>query len=793
MYKITYDEHNPIAKTKSIIEGSNYRITILTSKLIRFEYSSQGKFENRQTKMVLNRDFETPEYTIYDTEGGLKVVTEDLIIQYDKKEFSPYGLSVELKQKSNHPYKGIWYYGDQVENLGGTARTLDFIDGATELEPGILSKHGISMLDDSKSPILKEDGWFEQRNSNDVDFYIFGYYRDYLEALDAFYKLTGPQPKLPRYALGNWWSRYYPYTETTYIDLMDQFEAKEIPFSVAVIDMDWHLTDIPEKYGSSWTGYTWDTELFPNPEKFITSLKNRNLAVTLNLHPSGGIKPFESMYQEMAEYLGVDWENEEYIDFNPHSEKFTQATFEYIYYPNEAFGVDFWWVDWQQGPQQIEHSIDPLWVLNHYHYGDNQKENNLGITFSRYSGPGSHRYPIGFSGDTVISWQSLDFQPYFTSTASNIGYGWWSHDIGGHRHGIHSDELMLRWLQFGVFSPINRIHSSDSKFLVKEPWNYREPYGRLMKDYLLLRHQFVPYIYTMNILAHEENSPLIQPMYYKYPQENHSYEVPNQYFFGNDLIVCPLTEKVNEESLQAHFKTWLPEGHWYDLQTGLKYSGDRMIDIYRPIEKMGLFFKEGSVFPLTNLEHYTNSIDNPKDLELIIGYGDSGLFNLLEDYTGKEIEEEGTQTNIVYSHDEGKITIHRAKGNLEAIPTERSWKINVYGVKIDKASVKAKDELFEVIGEYDETLNLTTLKLPRISVRDTIELSFDNVQIQDEKVIKLNKIMTFLYSAQTHNRDKEKLYDICRSDKSKELILSDLMSFSANPEVVNPILEIILA
>lgn len=77
MYKITYDEHNPIAKTKSIIEGSNYRITILTSKLIRFEYSSQGKFENRQTKMVLNRDFETPEYTIYDTEGRLKVVTED--------------------------------------------------------------------------------------------------------------------------------------------------------------------------------------------------------------------------------------------------------------------------------------------------------------------------------------------------------------------------------------------------------------------------------------------------------------------------------------------------------------------------------------------------------------------------------------------------------------------------------------------------------------------------------------------------------------------------------------------
>lgn len=793
MYKIKYEDYNPKAKEASILQGPNFRITILTSQLVRFEYSSKNKFEDHQTKMVLNRDFETPEYIVTETDDHLKIVTNDLIILYDKKEFSPYGLSVELKQKGSHPYKGKWHFSDNVDNLGGTARTLDFIDGSTELEPGILSKHGISMIDDSNSPILSDDGWFEHRESNDVDVYIFGYNRHYLDALDDFYKLTGSQPKLPRYALGNWWSRYYPYSEETYLELMDKFEEEAVPFSVAVIDMDWHLVDIPEEYGSSWTGYTWNEELFPEPRRFIQSLKERDLAVTLNIHPSGGIKPFESMYQEMAEYLEVDWENEEYIDFNPNSEKFLEANFKYIYYPNEEFGVDFWWVDWQQGPQQQDHSIDPLWILNHYHYSDNQKDDNLGITFSRYSGVGSHRYPIGFSGDTVISWDSLDFQPYFTSTASNIGYGWWSHDIGGHRHGVNDDELMLRWLQYGVFSPINRIHSSDSKFLVKEPWNYREPYGSIMTDYFQLRHQFLPYIYTMNILAHEENSPLIQPMYYKYPHNESSYVVPNQYYFGDELIVLPFTEKVNSESLQAKFEAWLPEGNWYDLQTGLKYAGNRKINIYRPIDKVGLLIMEGSIIPLVDFSTYTNSVDNPEKLEVVIGSGQSGEFILREDFTGKEKTEDGVMTRLAYNHEGKQFMIHAAEGNLEAIPNNRSWKLKIYGVKMNKAIMTVNNNVHEVKGQYDEKLNATIFNLNEIPVTSDIIIGFEDIGTVDIKKIKLDKITDFLHQAQTFNKDKENLFEICRSDKSEAQIISDIMSFPAKPEILNPILEILLA
>ena len=134
----------------------------------------------------------------------------------------------------------------------------------------------------------------------------------------------------------------------------------------------------------------------------------------------------------MAEDLGKDWENEESIDCDVADPDFLDAAFRYLYHPNEEQGVDFWWIDWQQGVESRVPGLDPLWMLNHYHYLDSERGGKRGLTFSRYAGIGSHRYPIGFSGDTIITWESLDFQPYFTANASNAGYGWWSHDIGGH-------------------------------------------------------------------------------------------------------------------------------------------------------------------------------------------------------------------------------------------------------------------------------------------------------------------------------------------------------------------------
>ena len=113
--------------------------------------------------------------------------------------------------------------------------------------------------------------------------------------------------------------------------------------------------------------------------------------------------------------------------------------------------------------------LDPMWALNHYHYLDNGRDGKRGMILSRYTGLGSQRYPAGFSGDTISTWKSLEFQPYFTATAVNAGYPWWSHDIGGFKTGVRDSELFLRWLQFGVFSVFMRLHSSNSPFTSKDP------------------------------------------------------------------------------------------------------------------------------------------------------------------------------------------------------------------------------------------------------------------------------------------------------------------------------------
>ena len=107
----------------------------------------------------------------------------------------------------------------------------------------------------------------------------------------------------------------------------------------------------------------------------------------------------------MGKALGVDTEHEQPISFDVSNEKFMEAYFEYLHHPLEDQGVDFWWIDWQQGGTSKIEGMDPLWMLNHFHFLDNGRDGRKRpMTFSRYAGAGSHRYPIGFSGDTIISW-----------------------------------------------------------------------------------------------------------------------------------------------------------------------------------------------------------------------------------------------------------------------------------------------------------------------------------------------------------------------------------------------------
>ncbi|MGL5676583.1 MAG: TIM-barrel domain-containing protein [Cellulosilyticaceae bacterium] len=778
----------------AVVQGDKYRFTILTSKLIRIEYAKSGKFEDRPTQVVVNRDFPVPAYKVIETDEQLEISTEHISVYYDKKEFTASGLRVDVRSDMRI-CDNRWYYGAKIDNLKGTYRTLDAIDGGVELGDGVLAVNGFTVLDDSHTLLIEENGWVAPREDDVIDLYFFGYGREYLECMKDYFKLTGETPMLPRYALGNWWSRYWKYDERELKELMTRFKAEDIPFSVSVIDMDWHLVDVDPKYGGGWTGYTWNKDLFPDPKRMLDWLHQENLKVTLNLHPAEGIRGYEEMYAPMAKALGVDYEREEPIPFNITDPSFMEAYFKYLHHPREEEGVDFWWIDWQQGERTAVKGLDPLWMLNHYHFYDMKKQNVRPLVFSRYAGPGSHRYPIGFSGDTYITWASYKFQPYFTSTASNIGYCWWSHDIGGHFQGERDDELTARWVQYGVFSPIMRLHSSSSRFTSKEPWRYEMQYEKTIKEHLRLRHQLVPYIYTMNQKLHAEGVPFIQPMYYQYPKQDGAYRVKNQYFFGSEVMVAPITDPINQKTRLGKVETWLPEGRWIDFFTGRVYEGNRMINMFRGIENQVVLAKEGAIIPMAR-HNGDNSIENPHELDILVFPGKDNDFTMYEDNGNDMNYQEGhfaTTKMQVEWNEKQQITIQAAEGDISVIPTERDVRIMLRGVRKPsdvRVIVGGEEVACEVV--YDKAINTCTMMIGKVAATASIQVTIGDVDVMDANDDYLETIYNILNKAQIPYNLKDDTYHCILNSKDKMSLIAEIGCRALDRDIYEAIIEAIM-
>ena len=794
MQEIYRVKTSPVALSDNMIIGEKYRITVLTEALVRLEYSEDGVFEDRATQTVLFRDFPKTGYHVVRNADGIEVHTSMLHLIYNEKEFSSHGLSIQIKGNLS-AYHSIWHYGEKVHDLQGTARTLDDVNGEVELGHGVVSRFGYSILDDSKSQILLDDGWIEPRKKGVSDLYFFGYGHDYKQALNDFYRLCGKTPMLPRYALGNWWSRYYKYSEESYMELMDKFDEKNIPFTVAVIDMDWHQVDVDPKYGSGWTGYTWNKKLFPDPKRFLGKLHDRGMHTTLNVHPADGVQGCEEMYVDMAKEMGVDYENEDPVVCDPASPKFMDAYFKYLHHPREAEGVDFWWIDWQQGQSTKIEGLDPLWMLNHYHFLDSGRDGKRPMTFSRYAGPGSHRYPVGLSGDTHITWESLDFQPYFTSTASNIGYGWWSHDIGGHMLGYRDDELEARWYQYGVFSPINRLHSSNSAFSGKEPWNFSMEVRSTMDDFLRLRHKLVPYLYTMNYRAWKEDTPIVVPMYYDYPETVFwgKNQAPNQYFFGSELMVTPVTTKCIPELKRAKTKVWLPEGTWFDFFNGMIYEGGRSMDLYRTLEEIPVLAKAGAIIPMTEKISALDVESNPDELTVRVYAGADNTFILYEDDNTSMAYEKNdcAKTPMTLEWGARKFTIAPVEGNQSLVPESRTYCVEFGGSSAKEAKVFVNG--VEADAEVKEKDGLLAIAVADVKPQDTVTICLP----EDTEVAKndvMTRAMDLLLHAEISYITKEQIANLLHKADGKVAILAaELQSMELSNDLRGALLEIITA
>lgn len=740
---------DPVANPENTVTCGDVRVTVLRDRLFRIEQSDCG-FTDQATQSVWFRAFGAVNFKSEKDGAILKITTDSATLfvnltAVEKSSVLIGGKEVPLRNK------GI---------MAGTARTLDMnrrgevyvsdASGKTKEIPftdksilcgGVTSREGVAYFDDGESLILQSDGMVGKRN-REKDIYVFAYGHDYYGAVSALYALTGKTPMLPRYVFGNWWSRYHDYTESEYLELLDKFEERKVPLSVATVDIDWHYVDIEREFAltekgytdpkfgshSGWTGYSWNKKLFPDYRRFLRELHRRGHRVTLNLHPSEGVRWFEDCYERVAARMGKDPESKEAVPFDFTDTEFINAYFTEIHRPYEADGVDFWWIDWQQGIKSGIEGYDPLWGLNHFHYLDSARnKDSRPLILSRYAGIGAHRYPLGFSGDTVMTWELLDFMPYFTATASNIGYTLWSHDIGAHYGGIKDNELYLRWLEFGTFSPVMRLHSCNSPIASKEPWSFDGATESVACEVLRRRDGLVPYVYSLAADNHYCDRPIIVPLYYKYPECAEAYEYPNEYFFG-DLLVAPITRH-SDSSRLASVEVWLPKGEWYDIYNHRVYRGGKKITVARDSSAIPVFMRAGDFLVTCDCGTKPSA---PQKLNVLTSPG-VGRFSLYEDDGITRECENGrfARTNFrsQFSGESMKIAVDCA-GDCSVLPDLREYEFTVMSVKAAQVRCDGKKLKTRV---RDGNLIFRTGKIASAS-EHCIELTHIVRQSRDEYV-----------------------------------------------------------
>jgi alpha-glucosidase (family GH31 glycosyl hydrolase) len=751
----------PVANNQAIITSGKVRFTVLSPIMIRMEWDSLGKFENHASFVVINRALPLPKYSKKEDGKSIQIITDKLSLTYKKsaEKFSPQNLQIVFTNNNN---KTIWKPGTlNKENLHGTTRTLDGCNGGRnwngdtiKLEEGIISRDGWYLIDDSKDFLFDNSDWpwvLPREEGNRLDWYFIGYGIDYKAALLSYTKIAGKIPIPPKYAFGYWWSRYWSYNDQELRELVANMKKYDLPLDVLVIDMDWHKTDnlswvkpVTDEFNQSegWTGFTWNKNLFPDPGKFLTWVKNQNLSITMNLHPASGVAPWEDAYPAFAKAMNFDTTGHKNIPFEIADKKFATNYFNILLRPLEKQGVDFWWIDWQQWPFSKKYkNLSNTWWLNYCHFTDMERNSQQRpMLYHRWGGLGNHRYQIGFSGDTWITWNSLAYQPFFTATASNVCYGYWSHDIGGHEWGglpaeqqKMQPELTTRWTQFGVFSPILRHHSTKNPSIYKEAWLYPFEYDVAIHDAINLRYTLFPYIYTAAREAYETGLSIVRPMYYEYPDMSEAYEYKNQYFFGDNMIVAPVITPIPTGEHTASVKVWLPAGQWYEWFTGTMLEGGKIYERKFLINEIPVYIKAGAIIPM--YPKIKNLRDTVSELVINVFPGGSFKTRVYEDngftneYTKSDYAFTGisTETNA----DNIKLTISPREGNYSGALNSRSYHIKFTGSLIpEKVMVEGKEYSYSAFdaaktGNWAYTADDLTLHVfvPETSVNQELNVN----------------------------------------------------------------------
>lgn len=519
------------------------------------------------------------------------------------------------------------------------------------------------------------------------------------EISSSYTQLTGRQPLPPRWALGNLQSRMAYRNQKETDSIVTLMQKKDFPVDAVILDFYWFGDSIQGHLGN----LDWYKKAWPDPAGMVAKFRKQGVKTILITEPYvidtvANYKDAAAKGVFVTDSLGKPYVDKQFyfgagslIDiFKPQARDWFWAK----YKKQIDMGIAAWWGDLgepESHPSDIRHvngTADQVHnIYGHYwdkmlfeKYAEYYPNTRL-FHLQRSGFAGSQRYAAyPWTGDVSRSWGGLQAQLPLLLTMGMNGLGYIHSDAGGFAQGVKDDELYTRWLQFAVFTPILRPHGS---VIPSEPVYWSEKTQDIVRTYMQLRYAMLPYNYTLAYQNATTGSPLMRPLFYQYSNDTAACRVEDEYMWGENLVVAPVIQKgVTSRSI------YLPEGIWYDFNTGIEYKGNDRMDFPLTIENIPVFAKAGSFIPMakpvTSTDYYNPGEYfvkyYPSGQSSFIQYEDNGLDN-------KSLTE-GKFELITYQamQESHKTTVSITKtGAWEGMPASRLMHLEV---RMDKKPSK---------------------------------------------------------------------------------------------------------
>lgn len=787
--QIGFDYDNAKAIDTMVVSGEKYRFTVLTESLIRLEYAEDGVFEDRPSILARNRLFKKCDYTVTKDESKIKIETKYFKLTYKpNKPFKGTSLIPDtyLKVELLNTTKS-WYYGHpEVRNIGAPGKELSDESGKVTFAKGLYSSDGFVCIDDSKTPVILEDGSTEKREGK-IDIYLFMYANEFGKCLNDYFNLTGYPPMLPRYALGNWWSKDFNYNDVELRKLTKEFIDHGIPVSLFYLNHEWHINKYKDKERIQ-SGFTFNPENYSNYKDTINFVHSKNIKLGLSINPIEGIYPYEQNYDSFRQYLNS---SDEIIPFNTFDGNTYVAYYNFLIKPLLDNGIDAFWL-YGKKIDRNEQSI-----LNIYHTENVLNLNKRILLLTNNSLIAPHRYPVLYSGNSIVSWDTLRKIPFHNLSAANAGVSFWSHDIGGFHKGIEDNELYTRFVQLGVFSPILKLGSAGGKYYKREPWLWEVKTFRIVRDYLKLRHRLIPYLYSEMYKYHKTGNPLIKPLYYKVPKMYDDNVYRNEYYFGSEMFVAPITFKKDSDMNRVIHRFYLPEGTWYEYFSGKKFIGGKRYLYFVKDEDYPVFVKAGGIIPLSdNIEN--NFINVPNTMEIQIYPGENNTYKLYEDDGISYMYKEGyyiiTSINYQYFPNNYIVNIKPISGRSGVITDIRTYKLRFRNTKEpDNVIAQLNNKNIDYNGYVDENDYIVELTNIPTTGNLVVNIYGNSLNIGTNRIIN-DEISSILNDLQIETELKEKIDEVIFSDmklQKKRIEIRHLTKKGLEQRIVNLFLKLL--